>query len=217
LDRGKLLLVGAGGHCHSVLDSIDRSVYTDIAIVDIPDKIGQLIYDIPIVGSDADIKQLYLQGYRQGFITLGSVGSPQKRIGICNSMKVMGFSFPVIIDPTAIVSFNGTVIEEGVFIGKGAIVNTGVELGMCSIINSGAVIDHDTKIGEFVHVSPGVSLSGSVIIGDYSHVGTGSSVIHRIEIGKNTTIGAGSVVVRNIPENVIAFGNPCKIRQEREK
>jgi maltose O-acetyltransferase len=33
-------------------------------------------------------------------------------------------------------------------------------------------------------------------------------------MGNNVTIGAGSVVTKNIPDNVLAFGNPCEIRRE---
>ena len=35
-----------------------------------------------------------------------------------------------------------------------------------------------------------------------------------VTIGKNTVIGAGSVVTKNIPENVVAFGNPCRVYRE---
>ncbi|MFU7517972.1 serine acetyltransferase, partial [Clostridium sp. HCS.1] len=36
---------------------------------------------------------------------------------------------------------------------------------MNSIVNSGAIVEHDCKIGDFVHVAPGVTMSGSVAIG----------------------------------------------------
>ena len=35
-----------------------------------------------------------------------------------------------------------------------------------------------------------------------------------IHIGKNSVIGAGSIVTRDVPENVVAFGNPCRVRRE---
>jgi sugar O-acyltransferase (sialic acid O-acetyltransferase NeuD family) len=216
LDNGKLLLLGAGGHCRSVLDSIDKSIYTDIVIVDMPEKVGQLVYDVPVVGTDDDVHELFRQGYREAVITLGSVGNPIMRAQLYHLLKTTGFSITTIIDPTSVVSKQGTFIDEGVFIGKGAIVNSGVVLGTCCIINSGAILDHDSRIGSFVHVSPGVCLSGKVVIGNNTHIGTGSSIIENIEIGENTTIGAGSTVVRNIPGNVIAFGNPCKIQRNLE-
>ena len=42
-------------------------------------------------------------------------------------------------------------------------------------------------------------------------MGVGSCVIQGINIGKNCFIGAGSVVVSDIPDNVVAYGNPCKV------
>jgi sugar O-acyltransferase (sialic acid O-acetyltransferase NeuD family) len=217
LTNNRLLMVGAGGHCRSVLDSVDRKKYTDIAIVDLPDKIGQLVYGVPIVGSDENILELFHEGYTQAIIAIGSAGNCDKRVKLYQSLKKIGFSFPVIVDNTAIISNNGTTIDHGTFIGKGVIINTGVKVGLCSIINSGAVLDHDSEIGSFAHIAPGVSMSGTVSVGNGTHIGTGSVIIDSIKIGANTTIGAGSVVVRDIPDDVVAFGNPCKIRRQKEQ
>ncbi|WP_418235800.1 hypothetical protein [Brachyspira pulli] len=35
-----------------------------------------------------------------------------------------------------------------------------------------------------------------------------------VTIGKNSVIGAGSIVTKDIPSNVVAFGNPCKVVRE---
>jgi len=44
----------------------------------------------------------------------------------------------------------------------------------------------------------------------------GTNVIDSRRIGKNTIIGAGSVVTKDIPDNVIAYGNPCKVIRDNE-
>jgi len=206
----KLLLVGAGGHCRSVIDSIDKNKYSDIVLIDRPEKVGQKVSSFHIAGTDNDLEKFYNRGYEQAFISLGSIGNPAKRRELFGKLKNVGFSMISIIDLSAIVSSNIEDIGEGVFIGKGAIVNTGVRIDECAIINSGAIIDHDCNIGAFVHIGPGVSLSGGVQIHENTHVGTGSSVIQSISIGKNSIIGAGSVVVTDIAGNVTAFGTPCK-------
>ena len=41
-------------------------------------------------------------------------------------------------------------------------------------------------------------------------------IIDGIKIGRNSVIGAGSVVTKDIPDNVVAYGNPCKIIRENE-
>ncbi len=50
-----------------------------------------------------------------------------------------------------------------------------------------------------------------VKIGDNVWIGGGSILLPGITIGDNTTIGAGSIVTTDIPGNVLALGNPCRI------
>ncbi len=52
-----------------------------------------------------------------------------------------------------------------------------------------------------------------VTIGDNVWVGGNSVVFPGVTIGNNVTIGAGSVVTKDIPDDVLAFGNPCEIRK----
>jgi len=52
---------------------------------------------------------------------------------------------------------------------------------------------------------------GIVKIGDNTFVGWGSIILPNVSIGKNCIIGAGSVVSKDIPDNSIVIGNPCKI------
>ena len=208
----RLLLLGAGGHCRSVIDSIDRAKYSDIIIIDKTEMVGKNVYDIPVVGTDSDIGNYYSMGYQQAFITLGSIGNPVKRIKLYCMLKNIGFSFPSIIDQSAIISPSIGEVGEGVFIGKGVIINTGVKIGSCAIINSGAIIDHDCEIGQFAHIAPGVRMSGGIKVQDNVHIGVGSSIIQSITIGKNAIIGAGSVVISDIADDVTAIGVPCKER-----
>ena len=50
-----------------------------------------------------------------------------------------------------------------------------------------------------------------VKIGDNVWIGGNSVIFPGVVIGDNVTIGAGSVVTKNIPDNVLALGNPCKV------
>jgi maltose O-acetyltransferase len=53
-----------------------------------------------------------------------------------------------------------------------------------------------------------------VKIGNNVWIGGGSIICPGVTIGDNTTIGAGSVVVKDIPANVVAAGNPCRVIRE---
>ena len=56
-----------------------------------------------------------------------------------------------------------------------------------------------------------------IIIEDNVWLGINSSVLKGVTIGKNSVIGAGSVVTKNIPANVIAAGNPCRVIKKIEE
>ncbi|WEV44877.1 sugar O-acetyltransferase [Streptococcaceae bacterium ESL0687] len=59
-----------------------------------------------------------------------------------------------------------------------------------------------------------LELAHSIEIGDGSWLGANVTVNPGVKIGKNTIIGSGSVVTRDIPDNVIAVGNPARILRE---
>lgn len=53
-----------------------------------------------------------------------------------------------------------------------------------------------------------------VHIGRNCWIGAGALIMPGVTIGDNTVIGAGSVVTRDVPSNVVAVGNPCKVMRE---
>lgn len=56
--------------------------------------------------------------------------------------------------------------------------------------------------------------SKAVNIGDNAWIGGNTVIMPGVNIGNNVTIGAASVVTKDIPDNVLALGNPCKIIKE---
>lgn len=57
----------------------------------------------------------------------------------------------------------------------------------------------------------GRELAAPITIGNNVWVGGNAIICPGVTIGDNTTIGAGSVVVKDIPANVVAVGNPCRV------
>jgi len=77
---------------------------------------------------------------------------------------------------------------------------------------------HPTKASERIirkeNGSRYLTFSKPVTIGDNVWIGGNSVIVPGITIGNNVTIGAGSIVTKNIPDNYLAFGNPCEIREK---
>ena len=66
----------------------------------------------------------------------------------------------------------------------------------------------------------GLQYNIEVRIGNNVWIGAGAMIMPGVTIGDNTVIGAGSVVTKDIPANVVAVGNPCRVLRpigERDK
>ncbi len=206
----KILLVGGGGHCQSVLDSLlDYSIYDEIAIIDRSECVGKKIFDIEIIGTDDELEDFIKKGFTYAFITLGSIGNPQKRIQLYNKILSIGYEIPNVIDKNSVIGRN-VILNKGIYVGKTSVINSGSYIGNGAIINTGAVIEHNCNIGDFVHIAPRATICGMTQVGNNVHVGANSVIIQGLEIGSNSIIGAGSVVVKNIDSNKIIMGNPAK-------
>ena len=108
---------------------------------------------------------------------------------------------------------------NNITVGKGTYINYGctildvckVEIGENVLIASGVQISAATHPTDPQDRLTGKEYGKPVKIGDNVWLGAGVIVCPGVTIGKNTTIGAGSVVNKDIPENCIAAGNPCKV------
>ncbi len=60
----------------------------------------------------------------------------------------------------------------------------------------------------------GYQYNKDIYVGENTWLGAGVVVVPGVRIGKNVVIGAGSVVTKDIPDNVVAVGNPCHILHE---
>lgn len=208
--KKEVLLIGGGGHARSIIDSLnDKQQVKIIGILDKKEKFGEAINGIPVIGTDDDLEYYYGQGVTQAIISLGSIGIPRVREMLYKRIKAIGYSLPNVIDDTAVVA-NDCLLGEGIYVGKGAIVNTGVKLGNMCIVNTGSIIEHDCKISDLVHIAPGVTLCGGVKIGEMCHIGAGATIMQYTKVGKYSVIGLGSVVVKDISQYTKAYGNPCK-------
>lgn len=206
----RILLIGGGGHCKSVLDTLlENNEYDEIGIIDKKECIGNDVFGVDFVGCDDDLGKLYKQGYTHAFISLGSIGKSETRKKIYKKLVDIGFEVPNIISKTAIIGKEVT-LGIGIYIGKNVVINCCSKVEDCAIINTSVTIEHDCQIGEFAHIAPGSILCGNVKIGNNTHIGANSTIRQLLSVGNDSIVGIGSVVVANIGTNIIVYGNPCK-------
>ena len=105
---------------------------------------------------------------------------------------------------------------SGLIIEPLSVISAYGRLGFSVTVSRNSSIGHHNYLADFCTINPGVNMCGHVKVGEGSTIGPGTTVFHGVEIGRNTTIGGGSVVTRDIPDNVLAFGNPCKVIKEFE-
>jgi len=201
----KLVLIGGGGHCKSVIDSIDKSMYEDIVITDKDNSVLEEIMGVRIAGDDDVLAELMLKGYKKAFITVGFIKDNSLRHKLYNVADILDFDLINVIDKTAIVSETAQ-LGKGIFIGKGVIINTECHIGHMAIINTGSILEHECVIGEHSHIAGGTILCGNVHVGADTFIGAGSRVIQSITIGNNCIIGAGSIVLSDVPDNTKVNG-----------
>ena len=207
----KLVLLGGGGHCKSVLDSALRmKLFEQIVITDPDIPNGTEILSCTVAGTDDCLERLYQEDFDCAFITVGSIQVSPLREKLADKAAAIGFKFPIIQDPSAIVA-ESAAIGEGTFIGKNAVVNAGAIIGKHCIINTGAIIEHECLVGDFSHVSVGATLCGEATVGKNCMIGSRSIVIQCLTIGDKCVIGAGAVVNRNLPDSCKAVGVPVRI------
>ncbi len=203
----KIIILGGGGHARVLIDLIgitDR--YKIIGILDPGLKQENMFDNVPVLGGDDILPELFTEGIKLACIGIGSVRDNSKRKKLYKTVKKIGYSVPGLIHPQAIVSKNSVRISEGVQVMVGAIIQTGSVVGENTIINTGVIIEHDCNIGKHVHVCPGAVISGGCMIDDNSFIGAGATVIQGVKIGKDAVVAAGAIILEDVPDNSMVKG-----------
>lgn len=82
-----------------------------------------------------------------------------------------------------------------------------LKIGNNVTITTARILTHDASLKKKI----GYSKTGKVHIGDNVFIGAGSIILPNTVIGSNVVIGAGCVVAKDIPDNSVVVGNPCRI------
>ena len=190
-----MYLYGASGHAKVIIDIL-KANGLDVECLFDDNKNIQSLSGLPV-----------RHNYDGEKPVIFSIGSNRVRKMLDDKWHT---DYVTAIHPSAIISPTATV-GEGSVVMQGAIIQTEATIGRHSIINTGATIDHECRIGDYVHVSPNATICGDSEVGEGTWIGAGSTVIQCVTIGKWCVVGAGSVVLHDLPDGVLAVGNPARI------
>jgi sugar O-acyltransferase (sialic acid O-acetyltransferase NeuD family) len=144
-----------------------------------------------------------------------AVGEPKDRQMLRQKVTACGYALQSLICPTASVGAE-TLIGDGVVVQFGCFISCNAKIGDNVYIQPNSLIGHDSIVGNDTIISPYVAISGNCTIGERAYIGSSVPVKEKISIGADSIVGLGSVVMRDIPENVIALGNPARAMKNNE-
>ncbi|MDV2857688.1 NeuD/PglB/VioB family sugar acetyltransferase [Oceanimonas sp. CAM02] len=181
MSKPLILLIGGGGHCHSVIDVLElQNQYQIYGIVDTSSRIGSTVLGYPVLGSDEDLPQLF-ERCTNALITVGHIQSSALRIKLFKAAKNVGFMLPAIVSPLAYTSRYAQ-LGEGTVVMHHALVNANARIGVNCIINSKALIEHDTKVGNHCHIATAAIINGGAQVEDHIFVGSNSVIIQGAQV-----------------------------------
>lgn len=210
----KIILIGCGEHARMIIDNIEDIDNIEVfgLISDKKEDVGKKVYGYPIIGTDDTVDTIFLEnpdlaGY---FLAIGMLfnGNMEVRSKMAEKLDKK-YNAINIVHPLAIVSKYakigyGNLFEAYTKVANGAIV------GNHCILNSFSAINHDQIIGNNVLIAGNVSMAGKRI-GDNSIVADGASIGFKKSVGRNCIVGDGAVVTKDLPDGVIAVGNPARV------
>ena len=216
-DKQRIILIGAGQHCNVVMYNVAAEGKYEIACIAEVDeeKWGKVINGVPVVpfvnfSKDAMNKIEEEFHTKLFFISFGAMRWRKK---VFEFLSQNGWEAVNIIHPDAVVSPTAK-IGKGVLIECGCLITPSPVIGNNVVVNTGSQINHDNIVEDHVYIASGVILSGGVSIGNNTLLDDGVIVTLGTKVGKDSLIGAGAVVTKDIPDGVVAYGNPCKVIRE---
>lgn len=204
-----VIIVGAGGHGRVLADALLAARTEVLGFIDADPRLtGMSFLGLRVLGGD-EVLAASRQDEVQLVLGVGSVGLPTTRRVLGEKLSSQGWRFATVVHPRAIVA-PGAQLADGAQVMAGSVVQTGASVGVCAIVNTGALVDHDCEIGRFTHIAPGVTLSGGVVVGEGSHIGTGAVIIQGVRLGARTIVAAGAVVINDDPGEATLMGVPAR-------
>lgn len=205
-----LAILGAGGHSLSVADAAESSGWNVVA------RIAPQSSDVDSA-SHRIVESLSRIDWSSTSLALG-IGLNYLRENLyLTEVKVdLREHLATIVHATAWVSpraelFPGSVVLANAVVGPNCVVGVG------AVLNTASSIDHGSILADFSSMGPGSRTGGDARVGERSFLGLNASLLQNRTVGADTVIGANSVVTRNIPNNAVAWGAPCRQNRARRR
>jgi|GEM_PF-46408 len=205
----KIVIAGAGGHGRVLLDILRNNHQFEVAaFLDAdPALHGKNIDGLEVIGGLDTLEKFRSLGIGGGII---AIGDNRIRQVYADRFEKNHISLVSAIHPSATMADTASV-GKNVTIAAGANICTHVAIEDSAIVNTGAIIDHESHIQKAAHICPGVRIAGHVIVRPYAFVGIGATIIQGISIGESAIVGAGAVVLEDVPPYATVVGVPARI------
>jgi sugar O-acyltransferase (sialic acid O-acetyltransferase NeuD family) len=210
-----IILVCAGAHGAVVADILQRAHEGGAPAVpggfvdDTAARLGTSLLGLPVLGPLASLGQIAHDA------VIVALGDNRARRTVAERLLAAGERLGTAVHPRACVA-PSAVIGAGSVICAGAVIAPRAVIGRGVIVNTNASVDHDTIVEDFAHISAGATIGGRVRIGEETLIAIGASVVSDMIVGARTIIGSGAVVVAPMPDDVVAYGVPARVRSNRQ-
>lgn len=209
LSGKRLLIYCAGGLGREILELARQSGrYESITFLD-DSLCGTVVNGVSVSTLDCVLQQNDLAH----LVGVVASGEPSLVRRLIQRFHTHGVALDVLVHPSVYIP-ESTVIHPGAMVQDRVFLGPNVELGEGSCVDYASAVGHDVWIGAYAHLSMGCMVAGHVTIGDGTYVGAGTVIRDEVTIGKNCIIGMGSLVTKDIPDNVVAYGSPCRVVRE---
>ncbi|MCV0411880.1 acetyltransferase [Nitrosarchaeum sp.] len=211
----KIVIIGAGGFGNEVLWTLLEhnkisNTYEILGFIDDNTKLhGKLIHQKKVLGGIEWFENKTAKDV-QCVIAIGNGLIRKKIVALLEKRNV---KFATLIHPSVIMS-ESVIVGKGTIIQAGTIITVDVQIGEHCRIDNLCSIAHDSKIDDFVDLSPGVHINGSNIIEKGVFLGSGTTTKEKIHVGKWCVIGAGTVLINDVPDFSLCVGVPGKIKKK---
>ncbi|MDC0039467.1 NeuD/PglB/VioB family sugar acetyltransferase [Gammaproteobacteria bacterium] len=141
---------------------------------------------------------------------ISGVASGLEREELTDVMMNRGLIPTSVIHRSAIISRDADIGESFQMMAN-AFVGAGAKIGRCCILNTGSSLDHQSVLGNGVHLGPKSVVTGEVLIGNYSFIGANATILPGIRVGTGCIVGAGAVVTHDIADGKTVVGVPARV------